>query len=214
MKLKKTVAVLLGVIVGVIFLLKSNNNGGEVMAAESTTKTNNGKKILVAYFSRTGEQYSVGNIKEGNTAIIGKMIADKTGGKIFEIKVEKDDYPKEYTALTEYAQKEKRANKRPAIIGKVANFSDYDTIFIGYPNWWADMPMPVYTFLESYDFTGKTVIPFCTHEGSGASGTDSNIKGVTKATVKKPFALYGHIAQNSRKEADKKVSSWLKEIGY
>ena len=214
MKLKMIVTVLLIICVGAVFLLKSNNNGGNVMAAESTTKANNKKKILVAYFSRTGEQYSVGNIKEGNTAIIGKMIATKTGGDTFEIKVANDKYPKGYTALTEYAQKEKKANERPAIIGKVDNFADYDTIFIGYPNWWADMPMPVYTFLESYDFTGKTVIPFCTHEGSGLSGTERNVETVTKANVKKGLAIYGHVAQNSRTEADKKVSDWLKELGY
>ncbi len=214
MKLKMIVTVLLIICVGAVFLLKSNNNGGNVMAAESTTKANSKKKILVAYFSRTGEQYSVGNIKEGNTAIIGKMIATKTGGDTFEIKVANDKYPKGYTALTEYAQKEKRANERPAIIGKVDNFADYDTIFIGYPNWWADMPMPVYTFLESYDFTGKTVIPFCTHEGSGLSGTERNVETVTKANVKKGLAIYGHVAQNSRTEADKKVSDWLKELGY
>ena len=214
MKLKMIVTVLLIVCVGAVFLLKSDNNGGNVMAAESTTKANSKKKILVAYFSRTGEQYSVGNIKEGNTAIIGKMIATKTGGDTFEIKVANDKYPKGYTALTEYAQKEKRANERPAIIGKVDNFADYDTIFIGYPNWWADMPMPVYTFLESYDFTGKTVIPFCTHEGSGLSGTERNVETVTKANVKKGLAIYGHVAQNSRTEADKKVSDWLKELGY
>ena len=214
MKLKMIVTVLLIICVGAVFLLKSNNNGGNVMAAESTTKANSKKKILVAYFSRTGEQYSVGNIKEGNTAIIGKMIATKTGGDTFEIKVANDKYPKGYTALTEYAQKEKRANERPAIIGKVDNFADYDTIFIGYPNWWADMPMPVYTFLESYDFTGKTVIPFCTHEGSGLSGTERNVETVTKANVRKGLAIYGHVAQNSRTEADKKVSDWLKELGY
>jgi flavodoxin len=214
MKLKMIVTVLLIICVGAVFLLKSNNNGGNVMAAESTTKANSKKKILVAYFSRTGEQYSVGNIKEGNTAIIGKMIATKTGGDTFEIKVANDKYPKGYTALTEYAQREKRANERPAIIGKVDNFADYDTIFIGYPNWWADMPMPVYTFLESYDFTGKTVIPFCTHEGSGLSGTERNVETVTKANVKKGLAIYGHVAQNSRTEADKKVSDWLKGLGF
>ena len=76
------------------------------------------------------------------------------------------------------------------------------------------MPMPVYTFLESYDFTGKTVIPFCTHEGSGLSGTERNVETVTKANVKKGLAIYGHVAQNSRTEADKKVSDWLKELGY
>ena len=103
-------------------------------------------KSLIVYFSRTGEQYSVGNITEGNTAIIAQMIADKTGGDLFEIKVAQDNYPKGYMALTEYAKEEKQQNARPEIVGSIDNFNDYDTIFIGYPNWWAEMPMPVYTF--------------------------------------------------------------------
>ena len=159
------------------------------------------KKVLVVYFSRTGEQYSVGNITEGNTAIIAKMIANKTNGDLFEIKVAKDNYPSTYIALTEYAKTEKQQKARPEIIGKVDNFDDYDTVFIGYPNWWADMPMPVYTFIESYNFTGKNIYHFCTHEGSGGVKRDG-------------FAIYGHIAQNNRTEADKKVTEWLKEIGF
>ena len=173
------------------------------------------KKVLVAYFSRTGEQYSVGNITEGNTAIIAKMIAEKTNGDLFEIKVKNDKYPKNYTALTEYAQQEKRNNARPEIIGNVENFDDYDTIFIGYPNWWGDMPMPVYTFIESYDFTGKNVVPFCTHEGSGLSGTQNKVQNAAKgAKLLTGFAIYGHTAQNDRTEADKKVSEWLKGLGF
>ena len=213
MKLKIFVTILLVVCIGAIFVLK-NNNGGNVMAeSESTTKINSGKKVLVAYFSRTGEQYSVGTIKKGNTEIIAEMIASKTGGDTFEIKVANDNYPKAYKDLINYAQTEKRNNERPAIAGKV-NIADYDVIFVGYPNWWGDMPMPVYTFLESYDFSGKTVIPFCTHEGSGLSGTESNVKTVTKTDVKKGLAIYGHTAQNNRTEADKKVSQWLKDLGF
>ena len=158
-------------------------------------------KSLIVYFSRTGEQYSVGNITEGNTAIIAKMIANKTNGDLFEIKVAQDNYPKGYTELTEYAQQEKRNNARPEITGIVENFADYDTIFIGYPNWWGDMPMPIYTFMDGYDLSDKKVYHFCTHEGSGGVKRDG-------------FAIYGHTAQNNRTEADKKVSEWLKGIGF
>jgi len=172
-------------------------------------------KTLIAYFSRTGEQYSVGSITEGNTAIIAKMIADKTNGELFEIKVKNDNYPKNYTELTEYAKTEKQHNARPEIIGKVENFSDYDTIFIGYPNWWADVPMPVYTFIESYDFTDKNVIPFCTHEGSGLGGTQNKVQNAAKGSkLLTGFAVYGHIAQNDRQQADKQVLEWLKGLGF
>ena len=157
-------------------------------------------KTLIVYFSRTGEQYSVGNITKGNTAIVAEIIAEKTGGNLFEIKVVNDNYPNEYTPLIQFAKKEKQENARPEIIGDV-NIDNYDTVFIGYPNWWAEMPMPVYTFLEKYNLSSKKVYKFCTHEGSGGVHTDD-------------FALYGHIAQNERPQAEKKVSEWLKNIAY
>ena len=159
------------------------------------------KKILVAYFSRAGEQYSVGNVLEGNTSIIAKLIANKTGADLFEIKVAQDNYPKEYVPLTEFAKKEKQQNARPEIAGRVDDFDKYDTIFLGYPNWWGDMPMPVYTFLENYDLTDKEVHHFCTHEGSGGVKKDG-------------FATYGHTAQNYRAEADKQVTQWLNGLGF
>ena len=197
---------LLIVVLGGFFFFK-NNNGGKTMA-----RVNDNKKVLVAYFSKTGEQYSVGNITEGNTAIIAKMVANKTGGDLFEIKVKNDNYPKGYTELTEYAKAEMNQNARPEIVGKVDNFEQYDTIFIGFPIWWGDKPMPVYTFIDSYNFNGKNIIPFCTHEGSGFCGTQGMDK--TGAKILKGLAMYGHTAQNDRTEADKKVSEWLKGLGF
>ena len=169
-------------------------------------------KVLVAYFSRTGEQYSVGNIAEGNTEIVAKIIAQKTNGDLFEIKVKNDNYPKGYTALTEYAKKEMQKNERPEIVGNVENFEQYKTIFIGYPVWWGDKPMPVYTFLDSYDFKGKNIVPFCTHEGSGFCGTQGMEK--TGAKVLKGLAIYGHTAQNDRTNAEIKIAEWLKELDF
>lgn len=171
-------------------------------------------KILIAYFSRTGEQYSVGNIAEGNTAIVARMIADKTGGSLFEIKVADDNYPVVYNELIKFAQKEKKQKARPAITGTVDNFAEYDTVFIGYPNWWAEMPMPVYTFLESLDFSGKNVVPFCTHEGSGLGGTDDKLRDTTGARMLSGFAIYGHTAQKDRDVTRAKVNEWLKSIGF
>ena len=173
-----------------------------------------GKKVLVVYFSRTGEQYSVGNITEGNTAVIAKMIAEQTGADMFEVKLKNDTYPAAYKALTEVALEEKKANARPEIIGDVANFADYDMVFIGTPNWWADLPMAVYTFMEAHDWNGKTVAPFVTHEGSGLSSIPSKIKSVTGAEMLDGLAVYGHVAQNDREQAKENVKNWLKKLGF
>lgn len=200
MKIKVILFVLILIFIVTGCRLKSEGNDME------------GHKVLVAYFSKTGEQYGVGNIKEGNTAIIAKIIANKTKADLFEIKVKNDNYPKGYTELTEYAKKEFQQNARPEIEGKVENFEKYDTVFIGFPVWWGDKPMPVYTFMDSYNFNGKTMIPFCTHEGSGYCGEQGMAK--TGAKVIKGLAIYGHVAQNDKPQADKKVSEWLKGLGY
>ena len=156
-------------------------------------------KNLVAYFSKTGEQYGVGNISKGNTAILAETIAKKIDADIFEIKVENDEYPSTYTALVKYAQKEKQENLRPDIVGEVSNFEDYENVFLGYPNWWGDMPMPVHTFLDEYDFSGKNIYHFCTHEGSGGVKKDG-------------LAMYGHIVQSDEEETDKRVTGWLNSL--
>lgn len=171
-------------------------------------------KVLVAYFSRTGEQYSVGNIKEGNTAIIAKLIAQKTGGDLFEIKLKNDTYPLEYRPLTQVAQQEKKANARPEVSGKVANFADYDVVFIGSPNWWSDLPMVVYSFLEQYNWQGKKVAVFVTHEGSGMSSIAQSVKNTTKTDVLGSLAIYGHEAQNDREGAKLKVDAWIQKLGF
>lgn len=173
-----------------------------------------GKKVLVVYFSRIGEQYSVGNITEGNTAIIAKMIADKTKGDLFEVKLKNDTYPAAYKALTEVALSEKKANARPEIAENVTNFADYDVVFIGSPNWWSDMPMALYTFMEANDWSGKIVAPFVTHEGSGLSSIPSKIKTATGAEMLDGLAIYGHVAQNEREQAKENVLNWLKGLGF
>ena len=169
-------------------------------------------KSLVVYFSRTGENYSVGNISEGNTAIIAKMIAEKTGSDTFEI-VPSKGYPKTYKECTDVAKDEQKKNARPAYKGDM-DTSAYDTIYIGYPIWWGDMPMVVYTFLEKHDLNGKTIIPFCTHEGSGISGTDGKIRRLYKnVAVKSALAVRGATAQKERSKAQKAVDDWLGKIG-
>ena len=171
-------------------------------------------KKLVVYFSHTGENYNVGYIEEGNTAIIADMIADATGADKFEIVPEKD-YPVDYNECIEIAQREKRANARPAVKGDIA-IEDYDVIFLGYPNWWGEVPMCVYTFIEKHDWKGKTVIPFITHEGSGMGGTDSKIAKATTGSntlVGKGLAVQGKVAQENRTSAKKTVDNGLTGLG-
>ena len=170
--------------------------------------------ILVAYFSRTGENYSVGTIEKGNTAVIAEMIAEQTGGDLFEI-VPVTPYPSAYSEILTIAQNEKTRNDRPDIENAIPNMDEYDTVFIGYPIWHGDMPMIVYHFLESYDFAGKTVIPFNTHEGSGQSGTQSRIEGIlTQSNVLHGLAVQGRTAQNSQEEARQAVTQWLENLGF
>ena len=158
--------------------------------------------ILVAYFSRTGEEYNVGNITKGNTHIIAEIIARKTGGTLFEIKPVKS-YPVNYKECTKVASSEKAAKARPALANTVENFDGYDIIFVGFPIWYGDMPMPVYTFLESYDFGG-----------SGLSSTDQQITLTCPgAKLLQGFEIRGSVAQKDFNQAESKVVEWLKKIG-
>ena len=175
--------------------------------------TEGGSNMLVAYFSLAGEQYGVGVIEEGNTSIIAHMIAEQTGADLFEIEAV-TPYPTSHSELLDVSRQEMANNARPEIAGTVDNMDDYDTIFIGYPNWWGDMPMIVYNFLESYDLSGKTIVPFCTHGGSGLSNTESTIADITGGTMKDGFAIPGTTAQNDRDTTRNEVTQWLKEGGF
>ena len=172
-----------------------------------------GKRALVVYFSRADENYNVGYIEKGNTRILAEIIAEATGADTFEIKPAKP-YPKEYTPATEIAKKEKNENARPEIVGTMPDVSGYDVIFLGYPIWWSDLPMPCYTFFDKVKLEGKTIAPFCTHEGSGLSGTDRYIADATKANVTEALEMKGTTAQKNQGEAKKEVMAWLKKLGY
>lgn len=169
-------------------------------------------KILVAYFSRRGQNYASGEIVElkiGNTEAVAKMIQAKLGADLFEIKTVKP-YPLDYKQTTEVAKREQREDARPELTASIQNFGQYDMVILGYPNWWGTMPMAVKTFLESYDFAGKTIAPFCTHEGSGLGMSVTDIKRLCpKAQVLKGLAIHGTHAQESGKDVD----AWLKKIG-
>ena len=117
-------------------------------ADETTADTAQlGSKALVVYFSRTGEQYGVGVIEKGNTAIVANIIVEQTGADSFEILPKADNYPTTYKELTDVAKEEQNNNARPEIASTVENFDDYDTVYLGYPIWWGDLPMFCYTVL-------------------------------------------------------------------
>ncbi len=189
---------------------ESDQNTQSQNNPESNTDSSN---ILVAYFSLAGEQYAVGVIEEGNTSIIAHIIAEQTGADMFEIEAA-TPYPQTHSELLDISRQEMAENARPEIVGTVDNMEDYDTVFIGYPNWWGDMPMIVYNFLESYDLNGKTIVPFCTHGGSGLSGTESTIEEITGGTMKDGFAISGETAQNDRETSRERVTQWLREGGF
>lgn len=170
------------------------------------------KKCLIAYFSRKGLNYSSGGIvdlKVGNTEVVANMIKKITEGDLFHIE-SVTAYPKDYTETTEVAKNELRTKARPKLTGQVENMGAYDVIFLGYPNWWGTMPMPVFTFLESYDFSGKTIAPFCTHEGSGMGHSERDIvKVCPNATVLEGIAIHGTYASS----ANSIVSEWIDKLG-
>ena len=168
---------------------------------------------LVTYFSHAGENYNVGVIEEGNTAKLAKVIAEQTGADLFEI-VPVVDYPHSYDECLEVATAEQREGARPEYVGDVENWDQYDTIFIGYPIWWGEIPNIVYTFMENHDFAGKTVVPFNTHEGSGQAHSQRDIEStLSDATVLQGLAVRGATAQNDANATTQAVSDWLSGLG-
>jgi len=171
-----------------------------------------GKKCLIAFFSRKGQNYSsrgIVDLKVGNTEVVAQMIQKKTGGDLFHIETVAT-YPKDYTETTEVAKIELRTKARPELKRKVENIEAYDVIFLGYPNWWGTPPMAIFTFLEGYDFSKKTIVPFCTHEGSGMGHSKNDIaKSCPKATILEGLAIQGTNAGS----AEPQVSSWIDKMG-
>jgi len=172
----------------------------------------NDSKCLIAYFSRSGNNYVSGtivNLPVGNTEVVAKMIQEMTKGDLFHIEAV-NAYPGDYTETTELAQQELRASARPKLTSHLENLASYKVIFLGYPNWYGTMPMPVFTFLEEYNFSGKTIAPFCTHEGSGLGRSVMDIKKIyTQSTDLEGLAVRGGDVKNAQVE----VSGWLREIG-
>ena len=186
---------------------EENQEIGQVASNENQTNTEENqnnqesgdRNVLVVYFSHTG-----------NTETVANFIHEAVGGDIIKLETE-EPYTDNYNDLLDIAQNEQNENARPALSTRIDNIEDYDTIFLGYPIWWGDMPMALYTFLDEYDLSGKTIAPFTTSGGSGLSGTPSNIADEEpNATVTEGLSIGDDNVEDSQSE----VNEWLSEIGF
>jgi flavodoxin len=174
----------------------SQSNAGKKNDVEALSSSST-KKILVAYFSHSG-----------NTREIANQIQKSVGGDIFEIQSAKP-YPGNYDAVLKQAKQELESKYKPVLKIKIENIESYDVVFIGYPNWWSTFPAPVRTFLSQNDFSGKIIIPFCTYGGSGIGRSVTDISTLCpNSTLLVGFAILG----KDVKTAQNKVSEWLREI--
>ena len=181
--------------------------------------------ILIAYFTwadnthvenpdevDTDASTSASVLVPGNAAIVASYIQDAVGGDLFSIRVT-EPYSSDYDECLDRAAEEKAENARPALATRVENMDEYDIVFLGYPNWWYTVPMAIHSFVESYDFTGKTVIPFCAH---GTGGLASSIRDLRSALgsgvtfIENAFGVYRPDTVGCRPE----VNEWLTELGF
>lgn len=193
------------------------NNGGTDVAETS------GNHILIAYFSmpedidtdgidaNTGASVVIrdGEVL-GNVQFLAQTIQETIGGDLFRIETTRQ-YPLEHDSLIEQAAEEQEENARPELVSHIDNVEQYDTILLGYPNWWGDMPQALYTFLEEHDFAGKTIIPFCPHGGSGFSRTESTIAELQPEARVSGDGL--SISRNNVADSAKEVADWAEGLG-
>jgi len=198
----------------------------KVTSKESEQASSNNSKILVVYFSRAENidydsgvdaiaSASINADKDGNAVgnlrIIAEYLQEETKGDLFSIHTV-DQYPKGYRDTTDQAAEEKKEDARPELSSEVENMEQYEVILLGYPNWWGTIPMPVATFLESYDFSGKTILPFASHEGSGLGSGPSDVKKLCPdAEVMDGFAIRG--GDVTSEEAKEIVADFIEETG-
>ncbi len=163
---------------------------------------------LIAFYSRADENYFGGSyrvIPVGNTEKVAYILAKLTGASLLKLE-QKKPYSANYQECIAEAKRDLQANVRPELVALPENLDKYDEIYLGYPNYWGTMPMAVYTFLEHYDFTGKVIHPFCTHEGSGLSNTVKDIERTAKGAIVKPgLTIHG----SSADKAEAKLKGWV-----
>lgn len=207
----------------VLAIQETEQDAGEQNeAADSGSDQSTGSNILIAYFSvpegidisgidaDAGASVVVQNGEAvGNMQFMAEAIQQAVGGDLFWIETE-EEYPLDHDPLVDQAADEQSENARPALSTHIENLENYDTIFVGYPNWWGDMPQPMYSFFEEYDFAGKTIIPFNSHGGSGFSDTISTIEDMQPDAAVVEDGLT--ISRNDVAVSNQEVMEWAKEI--
>jgi len=192
-------------------MISCRSDVGSKVNYNTNNQDSTNKNILIVYFSRAGENYDVGHISIGNTAIMAGFIQDYTGGATFEI-VPVVPYPDSYDSMKEVSKQEAAVNVHPAIKNPLENLDRYSIVFVGSPIWYGAPPMIMRTFYETYreKLAGKTIVPFGTHEGSGVSSCMNLVKEYfPDATLLEAFGIKGHEVNNSRES----VEEWLRKIG-
>lgn len=192
----------------------------ETVSSTETAEQTSGSNILIAYFSvmETDGVDTVSSASRvvadgevmGNNEYIAKTIQKATGGDLFQIQTVQE-YPTTHDPLLEFAYNEKAEDARPELSSQIENLDQYDVIFLGYPNWNADLPMPLYTFLEQYDFSGKTIIPFTSHGGSGFSGTVQTISDLQPGAEVSSNGL--SVSRNDVADSEQEVTEWVNNLG-
>lgn len=190
---------------------------------ESQPEESSQSNILIAYFTLpenvntqgvdaiSGASIMMRNgVKLGSCEFVAKIVQETIGGDLFQIETVQQ-YPLEHDPLVNQAADEKAQESRPELAAQLENLDQYDTIILGYPNWWADLPMPVYAFLEEYDFTGKTIIPFVTHGGSGFSNTVGTISALQPGATVSEDTL--SIARGDVVNCEETVIDWTNSLG-
>lgn len=199
----------------------ANNSASSTETPPSNNENNGseGSKILIAYFTvpETDGVDAVAGASRvvkngeilGNTQYIARIIQETLGGDLFKIETVQE-YPGSHSSLLDFAYNEKSNNARPELSSHIENFDEYDVVFVGYPNWNADLPMPLYTFFEEYDFGGKTIIPFVTHGGSGFSSIVRTIKSLEPNAVVTENNL--SVSRNNVPDAEQDVKKWAESL--
>ena len=201
----------------------SASESGETESLSDSSQEPSGSNILIAYFTVPEDVDTAGvdavagasivvsgGQVMGNVEYMASVIQESIGGDLFQIETA-EQYPLDHDPLVDQAAQEQDANARPELASHIENLDQYDTILLGYPNWWGDLPMPLYTFLEEYDFSGKTIIPFCPHGGSGFSRTESTIAEMQPGAAVSENGLA--ISRNDVANSAQDITAWAESLG-